>query len=220
MKYHLISVNTDEKIIGCYPQTAGLPKGYTDKWLDSPNSMTNLSDNSLPSFTPDLKWKLKSDAILTDIISATNITSTGFLMSQKAKSIFECFHTGVHIYHKAHLIYNKQLLQYYYLQLVHRTLQDINFSSSAFYLSNLFGIKQSDITLTSEYELTEKQHSLPVGQMIRAEKIVFGANHQHFDLFFFPVIHNEVFASEILVKELQKENISGIEYIQQNIIRS
>src|SRR3569623_486669 len=118
MMYHFLSVSTNEKEIGRYYQTKGLPEGYTSKWYDDSNSMTNLTSSSLPDFIPDLKWELEEKAILTDIVSASNVTGKGFLISEKAKTIFENFDLAEHKFHKASLVVKNQTFQYYYLQLI------------------------------------------------------------------------------------------------------
>lgn len=216
MKYYLLSASTNEKEIGAYFQTEGLPKGYTSKWYDEPNSMTKLVDTSLPSFTPDLKWELKPEAILTDIISAGNITATGLLMSTKAKNVFQKHNLTQHKFHNSELIVNNNTLDYYYLQLVIRDFQDIDLEKSSFGITNAFRMKEDDVIITSYKDLVEKQNSLEFGNIINAEEIYI--KNDHFDLFFFPLIHNDIFASERLLNNLSNHEITGYEAKEQHIL--
>ncbi|MDB4918189.1 hypothetical protein [Mucilaginibacter sp.] len=217
MMYYFLSVSTKEDEIGCYHQTTGLPEGYTSKWYDEPNSMTNLTDSSLPDFVPDLIWELKDDAILTDIISAGNITATGFLMSEKAKAIFERFNLIEHKFHKASLIVKDQTLAYYYLQLVNMDFTEINFNKSSFCIGNVFRMKENDINILSSHDLIEKQKKLELGHIIYAEKLSVNETFKALDLFFFSIIHDDIFVSQNLLNELIENNITGYDVTIQNI---
>ena len=218
MTYYFLSVSTNEREIGCYFQTEGLPEGYTSKWYDEPNSMTSLTDSALPDFIPDLIWELKEEAILTDIISAGNITATGFLMSEKAKAIFENFNLIEHKFHQASLIVKDQTLAYYYLQLVNRDFTGINFNNSSFCIADLFGIKEDDSNILSSDDLIEKQKRLELGLVISAEKLSFFDTFKTPDLFFFPIIHSDIFISQNLLNELMENNITGYEVTIQCIL--
>jgi hypothetical protein len=218
MKYYLLSPSTNEKEIGAYFQTEGLPKGYTSSWYDEPNSMTKLTDSSLPSFTPNLRWELKPEALLTDIISAGNITATGFLMSLKAKNIFEKYFLPQHKFHNSELIVNNNTIDYYYLQLIIRDFQDIDLERSSFGITNAFRMKENDVTITSYDDLIEKQESLEFGNVINAEEIFI--KNTFFDLFFFPFIHNDIFASEKLLNDLSDHKITGYDAKAQHILQT
>lgn len=216
MEYYLISVSTDLKEIGRYYQTKGLPTGYTSKWYDEPNSMTNLAYNCLPDFTPDLKWELEGKAKLTDIVSASNITAVGFLMSEKAKSIFQKFELLEHKFHDATLIVKEQALHYYFLQIVCKDFHMIDFQRSSFCVADLTGEKEYDIDVFSSDDLFAKQEQLELGLVITLEKL-FLKNHIEPDLFFFPFIHSKYFASQRLVNELNS-NITGYQTLPQQIM--
>jgi hypothetical protein len=218
MKYYLLSVSTNEKEIGSFFQTEGLPTGYTSKWYDEPNSMTKLVDDSLPDFSPDLKWELKPNAKLTDIVSAGNITATGFLMSTKAKTVFQRHNLAQHKFHNSKLIVNNNTIDYYYLQLVNRDFQDINLEESSFSITNAFRMKEDDITIDSYNDLIEKQKSLEFGNIISAEKIYL--KKDPFDLFFFPLIHDGIFASERLLNDIINHMITGYDAKEQHILHA
>jgi len=217
MEYYFISISTDLKEIGRYYQTKGLPEGYTSKWFDEPNSMTNLAYNALPDFIPDLKWELESKAKLTDIISAGNITADGFLMNEKTKEIFQQFNLLEHKFHDATLIVKGQKLRYYFLQIVCKDFDMIDFQRSSFCVASLTGIKKYDINIFSSDDLFEKQKQLDIGVGIKLEKL-FLKNNIEPDLFFFPYLHVDYFASQSLVNALNDNNITGYQTLPQRII--
>lgn len=217
MKYYFLSTSVDEKEIGTYFQTEGLPEGYTSKWYDEPDSMTKLVRDSLPDFIPDLKWELKPKAKLTDIISVGNITATGFLMNEKAKAIFQSFNLIDHKFHNATLFVKSQPLHYYYLQLTNGNFENIDIEKSSFCITNAFRLKKNDIIITSYNDLIEKQKKLEFGNIISAEKIHI--KNTDFDLFFFPFIHNDIFVSEKLLNELRKYKITGYRVKGQDILQ-
>lgn len=217
MQYYLISISTDLKEIGRYFQTKGLPTGYTSKWYDEPNSMTNLVYNSLPDFIPDLKWELEDKAKLTDIVSAGNITADGFLMNEKAKNIFQRFNIIEHRFHDAILIVKGQVLRYYFLQIVNKDFEIIDFKHSSFCVANIIGEKAFDIDISSSDDLFSKQSQLELGLAVKAKKLRLKENMEP-DLFLFPFIHSDFFVSQNLVNELNNNNIEGYQTMPQSII--
>jgi hypothetical protein len=130
MKYLIISNSADEKEVGCYPQSSGLFNGYNH---DAPNAIENLTSDEFPDFIPDLRFELDEDAILTDIISPSNLDfATGLLMNEKAKKIFESAKIFLHKYYEATIKVNTKTLNYHWLHLVNPNFKDIAFKKSVF----------------------------------------------------------------------------------------
>ena len=212
-----MSVSSSITEIGCYPQTEGLPDNYTTLWFDSKNSMTHLKSDSLPNFIPNLIWQLKKEAIVTDIISTSNITGKGFLMNNKAKEIFGLHRLINYKFHEVILISKGVEYQYYYLQLVNDNLDMIDFKDSVFCVTNPFRMKEKGIEIQSLSDLRNKLSNLNLGKLISAEKLKLKSSYEY-DLFFLPFIHNNFFISESFKKILIDNNITGLHFEEQNIL--
>ena len=70
MKYYLIAPSVEEDEVGEYPQTTGTYPGYN---RNAPNSMENLTSDCFPHFIPDLRFIIDDNAILTDVVSPSNL---------------------------------------------------------------------------------------------------------------------------------------------------
>lgn len=215
MKYYLISNSAEEKEVGCYPQTSGLFEGYDH---GAPNAMENLTSDEFPDFVPDLRFELDEEAILTDIISPSNLDfATGLLMNAKAKQIFDTARICPHKYYDASLKVETTTLTYHWLHLVNPSFKDIDFPKSHF-VELLPGNKKTEHSFNKESEF-EKVYSSTTNP-VRAQKIILieSAKNENYDLFFFPFIHSGLIASEQLCQELKKANITGLKFDEQAFI--
>lgn len=107
MKYFLVANSTNNQIIGKkYPQCKGMPSkmGLTFKWFEQPNSMTKLTNDEFPNFEPELIFELEEKALLTDVVSPSNILAKGLLVNERVKNIFSHFKLMEHRYYPATLI--------------------------------------------------------------------------------------------------------------------
>lgn len=130
MKYYLLSNSANKNEVGIYPQTTGLVDGYVEF---SDNSMVNLTSDELPNFIPDLRFELEEKAILTDIISVSNLDyAVGFFMNEKAKNIFQKFKVITHKYYDGALNVKGKILSYSWLHIVNSSFSGIDFLNSTF----------------------------------------------------------------------------------------
>jgi restriction endonuclease len=106
MHYYIVRNSLNNKEVGkALFQCKSMPeKKSGTRWFDEPNSMTNLTNNEFPDFVPDLQFELENKAKLTDIIKPTNLPAQGFLLSEKAKAVFESFNLMEHLYYNAIVI--------------------------------------------------------------------------------------------------------------------
>jgi hypothetical protein len=213
MKYYLISNSAEEKEVGCFPQTSGLFEGYNH---DAPNAMDNLTSDEFPDFIPDLRFELDEDAILTDIISPSNLDfATGLLMNEKAKKIFEPAKIISHKYYQASLKVKNKLLDYYWLHLIAPPLSIINFSDSIF-LEVLPGQKKVQRIIKSEKEYDSYYDSYNINPLeIFKLSLTKDFNDQRFEVFCLPQIFPGLLISD-RISSLLKENITGLSYKEQN----
>lgn len=225
MKYYSISNETNEKIIGKkYPQCKGMPSnmGLTFKWFEQPNSMTKLTNDDFPDFEPELIFELEEKAILTDVVSPSNISAKGFLINQKVKDIFSHFNLMEHRYYPSTLIVKGNKLPYYWLHFKdseEKYLSGVDYSESHFSVTNLAYIKIEDIQILSRDDFWNKKMNLPM-KHIRVENLALTdkLKNQDLDLFYIPYIHSHFFSSDRLIEVLKAYNIRGVEVKEQSIL--
>lgn len=218
-KYYLISNSTKKKEVGYYIQTKGLPPGYTVKWFENSNSMTKLSNNCFPEKIPDLIFELEDKAILTDVVSASNIRARGFLVDQPVKDVFNKHNLIEHRYYPALLLANNCKLDYYWFHPVKKDLKGVDFLNSKFIITDAAFTKIQNIDIASQEDYNAKKQEMRF-KHIRAEKIQLTESciNESPDLFFFPLIHSNFFVSDILVDEIKEMGITGFSIEEQNIL--
>lgn len=225
MEYYLMSNDTDEKIVGEeYPQCKGIPSkmGLTYKWFDQPNSMTKLTNDDFPDFEPKLIFELEEKAILTDVVSPSNISAKGFLINQKVKDASVQFNLMEHKYYPATLIVQNDKLQYYWVHFKGNEdyfLNNIDFKKSVFYIGNLARWKEADIALNSIEEYKEARKNIGF-KTINFEKLhlsnSFKKNPK--DLFYIDSLLNDFIISDTLRNKLQVLSITGLRVSKPNFI--
>jgi hypothetical protein len=211
MKYYLLSNATDEKEIGkTYPQCKGVPNGYTFAWYDEPDSMTNLINKEFPKNNPNLIFELEEKAILTDVVSPSNISARGILMNERALNIINKKKILNNEIYSGELKKGNEKFKYYWLHLVHDNFDNIDFINSNFIETNLFRHKVSDLKIENEYQFKiEFEKCLKRSNIISVERLKLKTTF-NYDLFFFPKIHSDLIVSEVLLNKLESENITGI----------
>ncbi len=224
MKYFFVSNSGDENIIGkIAPQCKGIPSiiksGY--KWFDEPNSMTKLSNETFPQFDPNLIFELDKRALLTDIVSHSNITAKGFLLNDKAKNIINQFNLIDHKFYPATLIVNGEILNYQWLHFKTDNdflLGNINFTKSSFHLCDVTYTKIEDLDIHSFDDFQKKQKGLFL-QYISASKLIVNDSiiNKKYDLLYFGHMFLNCFISQRLVEALRANNITGFDFKEQLI---
>jgi len=219
MKYYIIKTSSVTKEIGTYPQTRGWPKGYTLKWFENKDSMTNLENDAFPKYIPNLTFELDDKGKLTDVISPSNLSARGFLFNEKVRKIFKQFHIPNYKIYNATMKHKLDTLPYFWLHPVKNDLIGVDFKKSIFAITNYAFIEQSEIEIASEEEYFKKLKSLSF-KHIRAKKLEFSDafKMQNYDLFFFPYIHSYFFASEKMVSIIKENKISGLSIKDQTIL--
>jgi hypothetical protein len=211
MKYYILSNATDEKEIGgTYPQCKGVPDGYSFDWYDKPNSMTKLTNKFFPKQNPDLVFELDEKAILTDIVSPSNISAKGFLLNEKTKNLLSDFNIIEHEFYRATIFAKGYAHKYFWLHLVKDNFDGVNFSKSNFIEVDVFRDKIKDVNVNSlsdynkHWEVSRKDINFITTQKLVLEK------QFEFDLFFFPLIHNHIIASQSLINCFIENKITGV----------
>jgi hypothetical protein len=224
--YYILSNETDKKIIGKqYPQCKGMPSGLglTSNWFEQKNSMTKLSNNEVPDFTPDLIFELESDAILTDVISPSNISAKGLLINSRTKQLFDKYEIMDHKYFHATVYFKKTKLDYYWLHFIDidgLMLKDIDYNLSSFFIADIVFSKIEDIDIQSYEDYLSEKMNLSM-QYIRAEKLIFKpmTKSKECDLFYLDQLASKFFISKALKNDIEVNNISGLLIKEQSILR-
>lgn len=225
MKYYFISNSGDEKMVGKkFPQCKGMPSGMglTYKWFEQPNSMTKLTNEEFPNFEAELIFELEEKAILTDVVSPSNISAKGFLINQKVKDILGHFNLMEHMYYPAPLTVKGMKLPYYWLHFKdneEKYLSGVDYSEALFSVTNLAYAKIEDIQILSRDDFWSKKMNLPM-KHIRVEKLKLTdeIQNQELDLFYIPYIHSHFFCSDRLVEVLKAYNVTGLEIREQIVL--
>ncbi|MBN8785017.1 MAG: hypothetical protein J0G98_18300 [Terrimonas ferruginea] len=211
MKYYLIAPSVEEDEVGEYPQTTGTYPGYN---RNAPNSMENLTSDCFPNFIPDLRFIIEDNAILTDVVSPSNLDfATGLLMNARTREIFSKAKIIPHQFYLATLKTNTQILDYYWLHLISPTLSIIDFEKSVF-LETL--PTQEKIIRTfnsySEYDRYYESYDL---NPLTIDKLSLKVNLK-VDVFCLPGIFHDILVAEHICLLLQQKKITGLSYKEQN----
>jgi hypothetical protein len=225
MKYYFFYNTGDEKIVGKkYPQCKGMPTnmGLTSKWFEQPNSMTKLNNEDFPNFEPELIFELEDKAILTDVVSPSNVSAKGFLINQKVRDIIIHFNLMEHRYYPAILIVKGQKLPFYWLHFKDNNdflLENIDYEKSIFHVSNLAYMKINDLEIKSYQEYIKYRKSLSM-KYISASKLALSdvLKEKEFDLFYFGHMFLHCFISLRLVEALKIHNVTGLDFNEQSIL--
>lgn len=202
MEYYLVSNSADKKEVGHYIQCKGIPEKFAGEidFFKRPNSMTHLSNDFFPNIAPNLVFELEEKAILTDIISTSNIPARGLLVNLKTKDLLSKLKLAKHKFFPAIVIVNNLEHKYFWLHFVKKDFKDINLKKSKFYLSKFGFDKGNYVSFNSYNEALDIKRK--INAFIRPETIVFDNNVTDFyDIFYLPLI------GQILISETGKNTI-------------
>jgi hypothetical protein len=208
MKYYLLSNSAKKEEVGTYPQTTGLVDGYEEF---SENSMVNLNSDELPNFVPDLRFELDKDAILTDIISPSNLDyAKGIMMNEKAKNAFKPFKLIPHQFYEATIKANNNILIYYWLHTLPPTLDIVDFSKSIFL--EVLPTQQRIKRYFKTYYEFENYGDSDFPNDLEIEKLTLTPTFlsQSIDLFCLPSLFSGFLISQKLYEKINDTQLSGL----------
>lgn len=201
--YYTLKNDLDDKIVGKdYPQVDCLT-------MHQAHLITSWH---LFDPKPNLKFKLKKRAILTDVLNKSAISSTGFLINSKTKGIFDEFNMMRHQYFDTTVETKKgEVLNYFWLHLTEPQLtEELDFHKTVFYETE-WTFRKEPITLNSynHYkELKAKDTEASFG--VEIDKIALSDNFDNnLDMFTFLPFDNKVYISERLKNAIEENEIIG-----------
>lgn len=212
MKYYILTWTVNKKVIGYYPQTVG------NECIDEngdlpPYAKGYITNEEFPDQLTNFNFEMHKRAKLTDLVDASNISARGLLVSEKMKNIISEFNILNHKFYPANLEFKGETLRYYWLHIVNTTLEGIDFLNSNFIEVGYTRRKEKDVEINSH----EEYDRITCDMMIDCDKIVLQPSFKEYDLFFFPCISSDLFASERLINALKANKITGIEIEESDI---
>ena len=186
-------------------------------WLEGENVLAFEYRDSFPDSPPQLQYATDPYLKLTDNIYFPGM-NVGFLLSEKAKGIFEQFCMVPHRFYNASVLYKeKDMYLYFHMHIVSNLMELIDFKKSIFYEGNRFGKYIQDISLVSLIDYEIKINALREAHGYRrdifAKKLCFSEPENFkFDLFYISKIDSNFYISEKLMKELKRSKITGFEF--------
>jgi hypothetical protein len=217
MKYFKVSLSTNIKEIGSYPQIQSMTKNYD---YDSNSSVYRLNNfkNKIPEFKPNLNsFVLDNHAKPTDVLSSAFLGSFGILINSKINKILSQFKLINHTKYLASVYFPKDdsILEYYWLHFLSNLEKKIDYKESFFYSSG-----KHFLTIPNYESYIEQKDSLGKFKKLYAKEIVIKEKFiKHYDLFNIPEIDSSIYISEKLKNVLVKENVTGVDIDQQKILK-
>lgn len=201
-KYYILSNSLDTKIVGNdYPQVDCLTM----------NQAHLITSWQFFEPKPNLLFQLKKRAKLTDVLNKSAISSTGFLINEQVKSIFDGSNIMRHQYFNAIVINKKNELNYYWLHLTQPELsKHLDYHKTIFYRTEWTFREEPILIKSYEHysELKSKDKKASFG--IELDKIVLSDKFdKSLDMFTFLPFDNNVYISENLKNKIELSNIKG-----------
>lgn len=213
MNYFNLGTSTDLNIIGRYPQVSDLTT-YQPSDIEKSGYSSQIADRDLPDLS---QFLLNNNAILTDsLISTFFAPLNGFLISQRARYIFEqflsadigYFHATVHCF-KETFAREGPTVEHVYCFLRVRPAQHIYDYQQSFFevREDFFGTSEGQIAIQSYAQLKEANNKLAtqkehVTLFVAPSRLKLT---QRVDMFNFP------FSRYVLVSSQVKEAIEQAE---------
>lgn len=201
--YYILKNDLDEKIVGKdYPQVDCLT-------MHQAHLITSWR---LFDPKPNLKFKLKKRALLTDVLNKSAISSAGFLINLKMKKIFDEFNIMRHQYFDASVeAKNGEILNYFWLHLTEPQLTEkLDFNKTIFFETEFTFRKQTILLKSYNHykDLKEKDSEASFG--VELEKIALSDNFDNsLDMFTFLPFDKNVYISERLKNTIEENEIKG-----------
>jgi len=219
MKYYIIKSSLNTKIVGSnYPQAYRFIKGYNP---EAPNAIFSISDyrTSFPDYEPDLDGiMLSGTAKQTDFVS--DGFGLGYIMSAKAKTIFEKYHLCPHRFYPLGLYIRKVKHNYNLFRKISIYSDFVDYKKSTFTEYDISrGRRYAPIMVESKNDLLKKRERLKTEKdsvlyTIWGDKIVMGDKFdKELDLFSIGIIDASTYISERLMNDIISNGLTGWEFI-------
>lgn len=182
-------------------------QSYDDYDFKAYNSMHTLKAWKFPEHTPDIRFKLKPGAKLTDLLTDAAIGGNGLLLSNKFRELIEKFVMAEHKFYPAQIEAYGSIHEYYWLHLVWpEGVSYVDYAETKFNVIRFNKIIEP-IEIRSYDDLKEKGIALGRSLMIYAKEIVMRL--PTFDVFPKP-INGGVIITEKVKYQIELSNLTGV----------
>ncbi|HBB95858.1 MAG TPA: hypothetical protein DC054_10745 [Blastocatellia bacterium] len=135
------------------PQVENMGPGYN--W-DAPDSVTRISENVPLAHAPNFHaFHLDPLTVLTDIISQSYIRARGLLVSPPFVRTLEEYQVQRHQLYEADVVLNGGRSEYYWMHMIEKAEDSIDYANSAFRLESLEGGAGEAAAISSSEDLQE-----------------------------------------------------------------
>lgn len=206
IKYFKLTIETDRKKVGEYPQVdivKNIPKDIYDDF-------SNLSVEFFPDNPPDLNYFcFKREAKITDLISNGYIDlSTGLFINERLKSIVDQYKLFNVQYYEANIKKDQKIYLYFYLHILESN-EYIDFPQSIFGVGDPLGRPQGPTFKVNDlFGLTEKMNGFVANNNFDYVIPLSIFLKQKIDLVRVP-FEPSLFISEELITRFIKDKITG-----------
>ncbi len=214
MKYHILSLNTDESVIGQYPQIEEqLDYDYT-----SPRSYLNVSWNELADFDPDFRAKFTKGATPTNVVELLSV-GYGLCMNSDCMEVFRTFKLSDHRTYPVSIEFRREIKRYHYLHTINSCLPFIDWSATRFeyFRKNRFEILK-EIKVGSLKELNDQKRHLTFEYGIKMKQIVLNKEFPNFDFISLWGIFPQFLVSDELLSALISKGMTGFAHRKSDLI--
>lgn len=216
MIYYNISRTNELDVIGHYPQTKEI---ISSKYhVNNIDSVEQINPDYLPDFEPKYGLELLSESIETDVLDRGSL-EFGFVVSEKLKNILLNFNLPPHKFHCIDV--SNVEGKYYWFQYVTDFEEFFDAGNSEMEIFDIFKQKVIELVKFNSFqELIDanRQLVLQIGKIMRYKSIKLKPNFVQLDLFEIKGANNFTLITESLKRELEFQNITGLEYLEYNIV--
>lgn len=213
MNYYQISIDSNRKSVGLYPQVseAEYPCSIYDLNFIGEMNLKKITNHVLLPVA-----LLRRGAKRTDIISASPVgLTTGLLISDKIKNILEKYINNNIQFFSVKLKHKEQQFNYWIAHPYRTDIEQINFEESEIIRENLFGKEKEIITISSAEQFAElrKQKNKDIIWTYRVSKLVLKKNIID-NLFILDILYGGVkfIISDNVKKELEDAGCTGLAF--------
>ena len=206
MKYYPIRNSLETKVVGRkHPQLECNTLGYA---------------HAIPSYGPcKMQFKLSFDLVkgakLTDVLKTLAISASGFIISERLRTLLESYKLERHEFIPVEIIDGKQthnyhFLHFYGLDMVHC----LDYQQSIFRITK-WGFQDLGQKRFDSYESHQeymKEYDKDYSLMTPLEHVVLKEESNDFDFFSFPQFYHRMYVSEQLKQCLEDNHITGFSF--------
>ena len=214
MEYYFIKESCESEIGDNFPQSFSMQEGYD---YDIPCGVYEVGRyvDKLPDFEPIMgKVILAPGAKLTDVISTAYFSSAGFVVNQKALSVFTAHKLPLHKAFPLTVVFEGNEYPYFWLHLASKEWQLIDFGRSKYMKTSPLGEKIGDIPIYSYDDFIKEQSKGYQGYSYRFEWVYIYSNKIKLDLFSTGAGLFGTFVSEVLKNSLENSGIVGFRFVK------